>query len=55
MKLSRPSNSIFYISVGLAVLAILVFTGTLSLNIAPFWIMTAAFGILGVGVVADNI
>ncbi len=54
MNLSRPSNALFYISVALALLAILVFTGTLALNIAPFWIMTAAFGVLLIGVITKD-
>lgn len=49
MKITAISDTIFYIAVGLAALALLVFFGVLSLNIAPFWIMTAAFGILVVG------
>lgn len=54
MKLSRPSNAVFYISVILAILAVLVFTGAVSLNIAPFWIMAAAFGVLLIGVITNN-
>ncbi len=54
MKLTRPSNALFYVSVILAVLGLLVFLGTLSLGIDPFWIMTAAFGVLFIGVVAND-
>lgn len=54
MKLSRPSEAFFYISVVLAIVAILVFTGTVALQVAPFWLMTAAYGVLFVGVVTNN-
>jgi len=54
MNLSRPTETFFYISVGLAVLAFLVFGSVLSLNIQPFWIMTAAFVVLLISVVTNN-
>lgn len=54
MRLTRPSNALFIISVVLAILALLVFFGTLTLEISPFWIMTAAFGVLTVGVLAND-
>lgn len=54
MRLSRPSEAFFYISVVLAVLAVLVFTGTIALGIAPFWLMTAAYVVLLVGVITNN-
>ena len=54
MKLSRPSEAFFYISVALAIIAVLVFTGVLALQIAPFWLMTAAFGVLLIGVTTNN-
>lgn len=54
MSLTRPSNALFIISVVVAILALLVFFGTLTLDLSPFWIMTAAFGILTIGVLAND-
>ena len=54
MKLTRPSEAVFYISAALAVLAIIVFADVLSIDIQPFWIMTIAYAVLAFGVLFND-
>jgi len=54
MNLSRPTRTFFYIAVGLAVLALLIVGGVLSINLQPLWVMTAAFVVLLISVVTNN-
>jgi hypothetical protein len=46
MKTSKPSQAVLIISIVLAVLALLVFTGTLSLDVPPFWLAMGAYIVL---------
>ena len=50
MKLSAPKQIVFWISVALAAVAVLMKVGVLNLDfIAAFWVALAAFVLLGLG------
>jgi len=49
MKIKKPPKTWVYISLAIAIAALLVFTGLLSLGISPFWIMTVAYAVLAIG------
>lgn len=49
MKTTPPTQAVLIISIILAVLALLVFTGTLSINISAFWLALGAYIVLLLG------
>ncbi|MBN2502931.1 MAG: hypothetical protein JXB38_19280 [Anaerolineales bacterium] len=55
MKLTPPKQATFLISVGLAVIGLLVFTGSLAISISAFWLMTIAFGLLALSNLVKNL
>ena len=55
MKLTPPTQAVFLISAGLALLALLVFTGSLSISVSAFWLMAIAYLLLAIGNLAKNL
>lgn len=56
MKLTPPKEITFWISVALAVLALLDFSGTLHLiPVQPFWLLFIAFALLAAGVLVEGL
>lgn len=51
MKLTRPTQNVFYISVIIAIVALLANNGSLNLGISGFLLMTIAYILLLAGVV----
>jgi hypothetical protein len=49
MKTTPPTQAVLIISIVLAVLALLVFNGNLSLNISAFWLAMGAYVVLLIG------
>jgi len=50
MRINKPSRSVFYISLALAILALLLGLGVVSLGLSAFWTMAIAYLILFLGV-----
>lgn len=46
MRITKPSQTVVIVSIVLAILALLVFTSTLSLNVPPFWLALGAYAVL---------
>lgn len=55
MRLTPPKQVVFFISLVLAIIGLLVFTGTISLGVDPFWIMAAAYALLALGNLLKNL
>ena len=58
MNLTRPTFAVFLISVILAALALLSVVGNVAIPVVSdntFWTMTAAFGLLVIGVVFKGV
>jgi len=54
VKVTPPTRTVLYISIAAAVIALLVFSGTLSIAASPFWLMTFAYAVLLAGVLFYN-
>lgn len=55
MRITKPSRSVFYISLILAVLALLLELGVVSLGVSAFWLMAIAYLILFLGVAMKSL
>lgn len=55
MKTNRPSQAILFLSIILAVLALLVFTGNITLDISAFWLALGAYIVLLFGNLARGV
>lgn len=49
MNLSAPTQLVFLISIFLTVISILIFIGSFSIGVPPFWLMFVAYIVLVAG------
>lgn len=54
MRVNKPSRSVFYISLAIAILALLLGLGVVSIGLSAFWTMAIAYLILFLGVTLKN-
>jgi hypothetical protein len=54
MKITRPSRNVFYVSLVLAIAALLIAAGVLNISFSAFTLMAAAYIVLFLGVVLSN-
>lgn len=55
MKLTPPTQVVFFISLVIAIIGVLAFTGTVSIGIEAFWIMAVAYVLLALGNLLENL
>lgn len=55
MKLTPPTQAVFFISLVIAIIGLVAFTGTVSIGIEAFWIMAVAYVLLALGNLLENL
>ena len=55
MKLTPPTQVVFFIALAIAVIGLLLFLGTFTLGIEAFWVMAIAFVLLALGNMLENL
>lgn len=55
MKLTPPTQVVFFVALVIAIVGLLIFLGTLSVGISAFWVMTIAYVVLALGNVLENL